>query len=151
MKKYFLLIIIFCFTFCLHLSAQNEELLPGKWDLIYFSAIDKIESSVAMQMADSATYNQFQKSKRMILDDFFYNFSANGTIEYNDISNLELVSRDAFWMVEGDVLTITELKRPFERQAKIINLSERFLELSVMIEGEVSPGSLLRFKRIKSD
>ncbi|MEL6557685.1 MAG: hypothetical protein AAFQ94_05835 [Bacteroidota bacterium] len=151
MKKDFLLLIALFFTFSVQSSAQNKELLPGKWDLIYFSAIDKIESSVAMQMADSATHDQFQKSKQMILDDFFYNFYANGTIKYNDISNLELVSREAIWTVDENILTITEFKRPYERQAKIINLSERFLELSLMIDGEVSPGSLLRFKRIKSD
>ena len=137
------------FVLLLPIHSMAQDQLTGKWDLTYFSAIDKIEFSPAMQLADTATYNQFLRSKKIILEQFYYHFFEGGRMEYCDIENSELIIREAFWSIKEDVLTITELKRPLERQAKLLKLSGDELELSLMIDGEASPDSKLVFERME--
>lgn len=140
-------LLIFFFS-PLQSAGQDKELLIEKWDLTYFSAIEKIESSLAMQLADSVTFNLFEKSKRIMLDDIFYQFFANETMKYCDIENTKLVIREAYWKLDKDVLTITEFERPFERKAKILHLSESSMELVPIIDGDYSPGSKMIFRKL---
>ncbi len=141
-----LLLLLLCHT---NLSGQSKELLIKKWDLTYFSAIDKIESSLAMQLADGTTFNQFVKSKKMILDDFYYQFFADGSMKYCDIENAEMVIRDAYWKLDNDILTITEFKRSYERKAKILQLSENSMEFVPITNDIASPDSKMIFKKIQ--
>jgi hypothetical protein len=58
------------------------------------------------------------------------------------MENQKLIKREAKWTMADGILFISELKRPFKREAKIISLTPSTLIMSPVIDGKVSDSKM---------
>ncbi|QDH80624.1 hypothetical protein FKX85_16880 [Echinicola soli] len=69
---------------------------------------------------------------------------------YTDIEAGKVLKRSAVYNISGECLTLKELDRSYNRQAKIINLDEEPLILTPKVEGRDGKGKMV-FSRISRD
>lgn len=138
--KYILTVII------LGTIIQSEPKIEGKWKIQSYGAIDNIKLSPAYTFGDPDTKEQIDELFRLMLEKGEYHFQ-NDTLIYTDIEKQKLVKRRAIYKNKDGILTITEIDRPYERQAEIYHLSNDSLIILPIIEGK--SGSKLIFKKVK--
>jgi len=128
MKSYFLLLLI-------AFSDPSKEII-GIWKLRSYDAINAIKSSPSYIFADESSRQIIDNNFKDILKNGFYSF-ATDTLVYADMERNEVVFRRALWSLERDILKITEIDRPFKREAFVRKLTQDSLILSPVIDNKV--------------
>lgn len=136
------LLVIFSLLF---LYQDTAERLKGRWALRSYDAIDKIRTSPAYLFGDDKDREALEKQFMEILTKGEYNFTAD-TLHYTDLEGGAIVYRDALWHLDGLVLYIDEINRPYHRQAFIHHVSQDSLVMSPIINGETG-SARMRFVR----
>jgi hypothetical protein len=120
---------------------QNISLI-GTWKIESYDAIDKIRQSPTYITGDAYSREMIERQIDEILSKGEYIFS-NDTLRYTDLQNNKLVYRKAIWKIEGDILKIIEIDRPYEREAYVHNLNADTLIISPIIDGIVGDSKIV--------
>lgn len=123
----------------------NNPSIIGTWKIKSYDAIDNIKQSPAYKYGVESTRSQVDQMFLEILTKGEYHFEPD-TLRYSDLEKTKLVIRRAIWKINQDILTISEIDRPFEREALIRKLTADSLIISPIIEG-VPANSRIRFVR----
>lgn len=122
---------------------QTNFNLVGKWKLVKYDAFDKVRQSPAYLLGTDEEIRQYDIQVRLLLDSTTYDFQNDGTLIYSDLENQKLVKRRATWTIQDSTLLITEINRPFNREAKIILLTPEKLILSPIIAGTIGDSKMI--------
>jgi hypothetical protein len=125
---------------------DTTDYLKGEWTLQSYDVIDKIRSSPAYLYGDSNARQAIEKSFQEILTKGKYNFTTD-TLYYTDLDGGTIIYRNARWHVNGQVLYIDEIRRPFKREAFIHYISRDSLVLSPIINGQTGTSKMTFTKR----
>ena len=135
----FLILVLFAGT----ATGQDSLRIISKWKLISYDAFEKVKTSPGYMLSTEEERQLVDKTSKLLLDSVQYEFKQDGLLVYKDLENLAIVERTAYWMLKGDILFINELKRPYSRQAKIIELSEHKLIITPIINGQVGDSKMI--------
>lgn len=127
----------------LALVAQDKFNLTGKWKLVKYDAFDKVKQSPAYLLGTEEEIQQYDNLVKLLLDSTTYDFRNNGTLLYSDVENQKLVKREARWIIQDSTLFITEINRPFKREAKILSLTPTQLIMSPIVQGAVGDSRMI--------
>src|SRR6187402_1123502 len=95
--------------------------------MVKYDAFDKVKNSPAYLLGTDEEIQKYDDMVRLLLDGTTYDFRPDGTMVYTDIENQKLVNRKASWTVKDGIFFISELERPYKREAKIISLTSSIL------------------------
>ncbi|WP_439879692.1 lipocalin family protein [Pontibacter sp. MBLB2868] len=135
------------------LPQQSSDALIGTWKLTRSEALEKIKSSPQYASMPAAQRKAFEDQSSLMLKVCQYDFKPDNHLVYMDVDRSFAgayfpVERHATWELEGDILTIKETDRPFERQMKIVTLNDSTLVVNLIMNGVVSEGAVA-FKALK--
>lgn len=116
-------------------NGQDSLTIISKWKLASYEAFEKVRKSEGYLFGTEEQRQLVDKTSKLLLDSVQYEFKSNGLMVYKDVENLAVIERTAYWKIQGDILFIDEVKRPYNRQAKILTLNERILVITPIING----------------
>jgi hypothetical protein len=125
-----------------NLVGQDSTNLIGTWKMVKYDAFDKVKNSPAYLLGTDEEIQKYDNIVRLLLDSTTYDFRPDGIMVYTDMENQKLVNREARWTVEDSILFISELKRPYKREAKIISLTSSMLIMTPIIDGKVGDSKM---------
>ena len=125
-------------------QVQIQDLM-GKWQLVYFDAIDRLKNSERFQNSSPAMKADLEYKIKSRLENTVYQFVEGDSLLYNDYQDREVVQKHAKIEISPEnILTIFDGKS--SKKAKIISLEENRLILEPISEGEGA--GKLTFERI---
>jgi hypothetical protein len=125
-----------------NLLGQDQSSLIRKWKLVKYDAFEIVKKSEAYIFGTDEEIQKYDETVKLLLDSVTYDFRSDGLMVYTDMENQKLIKREANWTVADSILFISEIKRPFKREAKIISLTSSTLIISPVIEGKVSESKM---------
>jgi len=106
----------------------NPELFLGRWQMVFFEAISKIESSPIYQESDKASREMADSMFKLALDSTYFEFEKD-TVFFSDIKNSKIVHRKGLWFLEGDTIIINDLDRIQTTKILVSNINEKEMDL----------------------
>jgi len=106
----------------------NPEFLLGRWQMVLFEAISKIESSPIYQESDKANREMADNMFKLALDSTYFEFKKD-TVLFSDIKDSKIVHRKGRWFLEGDTIVINDLERIHTTKILVSNINEEEMDL----------------------
>ncbi|WP_460879821.1 lipocalin family protein [Pontibacter rugosus] len=124
-------------------AQQSTSTIIGSWKLIKSEALDKIKNSSTYASMPERDRKAFEAQADLLMQVSRYEFMPDNKLVYMDVeqSFLEVslpVERKAIWELKNDIITIVETDRPFQRQMKIVTLTDSTLVVNLITNGVAS-------------
>ncbi|MFD1186374.1 lipocalin family protein [Pontibacter rugosus] len=143
MKKSLITTLLLVSIFVSLSAQQSTSTIIGSWKLIKSEALDKIKNSSTYASMPERDRKAFEAQADLLMQVSRYEFMPDNKLVYMDVeqSFLEVslpVERKAIWELKNDIITIVETDRPFQRQMKIVTLTDSTLVVNLITNGVAS-------------